>query len=390
MASVHPLAQRYDAVVVGARCAGAATGMLLARAGARVLIVDREATGTDTLSTHALMRGAVGQLSRWGLLPRIVAAGTPAIRTTRFAYGTDGVEVAIRPSHGVDALYAPRRTVLDPVLAAGAAAAGAELRWGVSAQEVLRGMDGRVTGVRLVGPDQQAVDVAAGLVIGADGRRSTVARRVAAPVIEAGTRAASVTFAYVEGLEDRGYRWHYGRGASAGAIPTNFGQHCVFVSVPPERYRAEMRSDMAAGLMRGLAEVDPALAAEVVAGRIVSRPLGFAGEPGFLKRSHGPGWALVGDAGLFRDPITSHGITDALRDAEIFARAVIEEGERGLARYQAARDALSLDLFRLTDRIAGLDWDMETVQGLHRDLSRAMKAEQDWMAEAWAGPARAA
>jgi flavin-dependent dehydrogenase len=390
MASVLSLARRYDVIVVGARCAGSATGMLLARAGARVLIVDREAPGTDTLSTHALMRGAVMQLHRWGLLERIVAAGTPPVRRTRFVYGAEGVDVAIKPSHGVDALCAPRRTVLDPVLAAGAAEAGAELRWGVSAQELLHGRDGRVTGVRLIGPDDHAVDVAAGLVIGADGRRSTVARRVAAPVIEAGMRAASVTFAYVEGLEDRGYRWHYGRGASAGAIPTNFGQHCVFASVPPERYRAEMRGAMAAGLMRGLAEVDAALAAEVSAGRIAGRVLGFAGEPGFLKRSHGPGWALVGDAGYFKDPITSHGITDALRDSEILARAVIEEGERGLARYQAARDALSIDLFRLTDRIAGLDWDLDTVQGLHRDLSRAMKAEQDWMAEAWAGPARAA
>jgi 2-polyprenyl-6-methoxyphenol hydroxylase-like FAD-dependent oxidoreductase len=368
MASVLPLARHYDAVVVGALCAGAATGMLLARAGTKVLIVDRDAPGTDTLSTHALMRGAVSQLSRWGLLPRIVAAGTPAIRTTRFAYGTEGVEVEIKPSQGVDALFAPRRMVLDPVLAAGAAE----------------------TGAGLVGPDRQVVEVAAGLVIGADGRRSTVARQVGAPVIDAGTRAAAVVFAYVEGLEDRGYRWHYGLGASAGAIPTNFGQHCVFVSVPPERFRAEMRGDFHGGLMRGLAEVDPALAAEVAAGRIVSRPLGFAGEPGFLKRSHGPGWALVGDAGYFKDPITSHGITDALRDAEILARPVIEEGERGLARYQAARDALSLELFRLTDRIAGLDWDFETVEGLHRDLSRAMKAEQDWMAEAWAGSARAA
>ena len=390
MAPVLPLAQRYDAVVVGVRCAGAATGMLLARGGAKVLIVEREAAGTDTLSTHALMRGAVGQLSRWGLLGRIVAAGTPAIRSTRFAYGAEAVEVAIKPSAGVDALYAPRRDVLDPVLAGAAAEAGAELRWGVAAQEVLRGRDGRVTVLRLVGPDRRAVEVAAGLVIGADGRRSTVARQVGAPVIEAGTRAASVTFAYVEGIADRGYRWHYGRGASAGAIPTNHGQHCVFVSVPPERFRAEMRGDFCGGLLRGLAEVDPALAAEVAAGRIVTRPLGFAGEPGFLKQSHGPGWALVGDAGYFKDPITSHGITDAFRDAEILARATLAEGERGLGRYQAARDALSLDLFRLTDRIAGLDWDMETVQGLHRELSRAMKAEQDWMAEAWAGPARAA
>ena len=107
---------RYDAVIAGARCAGAATALLLARSGAKVLMVDRQAYGSDTLSTHALMRGAVLQLTRWGLIPDITAAGTPAIRSTTFHYGSEATRVAIKPEHGVECLFAPRRTVLDRLL----------------------------------------------------------------------------------------------------------------------------------------------------------------------------------------------------------------------------------------------------------------------------------
>ena len=122
---------RYDVVVVGARAAGAATAHLLARAGVRVLLVDRANHGADTMSTHALMRGGVLQLQRWGLLDRIVAAGTPAVRRVTFRYAGQVLPIAVKPSHGVDALYAPRRTVLDPILVDAAAAAGAEVRFGV-------------------------------------------------------------------------------------------------------------------------------------------------------------------------------------------------------------------------------------------------------------------
>lgn len=108
--------ETFDALVIGARCAGAATAMLMARHGMRVLAVDRGAYGTDTLSTHALMRGGVLQLHRWGLLPRVAALDTPAVRSTLFQYGEEVVDVAIRPADGVDALYAPRRTVLDSML----------------------------------------------------------------------------------------------------------------------------------------------------------------------------------------------------------------------------------------------------------------------------------
>src|SRR5580765_3247956 len=129
---------RYDVVVIGARCAGAATAMLLARAGHRVLLVDRGRYGSDTLSTHALMRGAVVQLHRWNLLPAVIASGTAPVRQATFVYGGESVTVPIAPRDGVDALYAPRRYVLDRLLADGAASAGAEVIYGVRLRELRR------------------------------------------------------------------------------------------------------------------------------------------------------------------------------------------------------------------------------------------------------------
>src|SRR5215470_16057892 len=99
MDTLHCFEPRYDAVIVGARCAGAATAFLLARSGAKVLLIDRQAYGSDTMSTHALMRGAVLLLERWGLIPKIVAADTPPIRATTFHYGAEPVRVGIEPDH---------------------------------------------------------------------------------------------------------------------------------------------------------------------------------------------------------------------------------------------------------------------------------------------------
>src|SRR5690349_8459397 len=179
----------YDVIVVGARVAGAATAMLLARAGRRVLLLDRARYGTDTLSTHALMRGSVLLLSRWGLLDRITDAGTPPIRETRFDYGTDDVRVTIKPTPGVPALYAPRRTLLDAVLVDAAAEAGAQVRFGVRITGLIRDGRGRVVGVH--GHDRTGGEVGAraGLVVGADGHRSTVAREAGARTLRTGRGA---------------------------------------------------------------------------------------------------------------------------------------------------------------------------------------------------------
>jgi 2-polyprenyl-6-methoxyphenol hydroxylase-like FAD-dependent oxidoreductase len=371
----------YDALIVGARPAGAATAMLLARAGARVLVVERDAPGTDTPSTHALMRGAVMQLTRWGLVERLRAAGTPPVRRTTFAYAGSEIVIDLKPQHGVDALLSPRRTVLDPMLAAAAVEAGATLCYHTRLLDVQRGADGRVCGAVLSGPDG-AFPVSARLVVGADGRVSRLARAVGAPARHHGRHAAATLYAYVAGIEDRGNRWHYAPGAAAGAIPTNAGLHVVFVAIPPARFRTAIRGDLAGALHRILAEVAPGLAAEARAGTTVTRPVAFAGSPGHLRAAHGPGWALVGDAGYYKDPITAHGLTDALRDAELLAGAVLAGQAAAFADYEATRDALSLPLFRATDAIAGFDWTLDALETLHRELHQAMRAEQDWLAGA--------
>ncbi|MCA9728343.1 MAG: FAD-dependent monooxygenase [Candidatus Eisenbacteria bacterium] len=472
---------RYDAVIVGARAAGASTALLLAQAGLRVLAIDKSAYGSDTTSTHALMRPAVLQLHRWGVLDRIVEAGTPAIRKTTFHYGLDRegdrIEVDIRPKDGVDALYAPRRTVLDTVLVDAAVEAGAEVIHDATVQEVLRDSDGRVTGVRFRDALGFGYRVDADLVIGADGVRSLVARSVGAEVTRTTNRPAACIYGYWRGLELDGTHWYYAPDAAAGVIPTNDGHACVFVAMRPERFLrhrsigldalyhevlrdsgvdlardanagwvsnvdadlagganagwvsnvdadlsggagagwvsnvdADLSRDANAGWVRNvdadlsggagagwIRNVDADLAggagggsvrrvdadARVPSGRslspvaatLVGKLHPFAGAPGFLRRSWGEGWALVGDAGFFRDPLTAHGLTDALRHAELLARAILTGGDAAMATYQTSRDAEAIELMDLSDEIASFDWDLEHVKAMHHQLSKLMGRE---------------
>jgi 2-polyprenyl-6-methoxyphenol hydroxylase-like FAD-dependent oxidoreductase len=357
--------------------------MLLARAGLRVVVVDRGRYGADTLSTHALMRGAVVQLHRWGLLDRIIAAGTPPIRRTTFRYANDEIVIPIKLSHGVDSLYAPRRTVLDPVLADAAIDAGADVRYGITVAGVRRDRSGRVTGI--VGRDRTGQDVVidADLVVGADGMRSIVAQQVAAPVERRGTGASAVVYGYWSDLDTSGYEWIFRRHACAGVIPTNHGSAAVFAAATPDRIGRGGR-----GVLESvLADACPDTAARV---RAASAPPGvrtFTGQPGFLRHAWGPGWALVGDAGYWKDPLTAHGLTDALRDAELLARAVIAamSGDMSeaaaFAEYQATRNRLSLPLFDVTDAIASQRWTDAEIGPLLLELSAAMAGEVDVLAE---------
>ena len=159
----------YDVVIVGARCAGAATALLLARRGLRVLAIDRGRYGSDTVSTHALMRAGVLQLARWGVLDGIKAAGTPVVRSTSFHYGDEIVAVQIKPQNDIEGLYAPRRTVIDRVLVDAARRAGAEIAFETELVDLVRGDSGRVCGIRLRNGHARERQVSAGLVIGADG-----------------------------------------------------------------------------------------------------------------------------------------------------------------------------------------------------------------------------
>ena len=214
--------QHYDVVIAGARCAGAATALLLARQGARVLVLDKSRYGTDTLSTHALMRGAVVQLHRWGVLPRVVEAGTPPVRSTTFHLRDAVTTIKIKPKHGVDALYAPRRTVLDTILADAARSAGADVRFGTSVTGLRRDRAGRVTGITgRAGATR--LEVSADLVVGADGRRSTVARDVSAGTAHVAPASSAVIYRYFREDQAAGYHWYFRDQAAAGVIPTNDG-----------------------------------------------------------------------------------------------------------------------------------------------------------------------
>jgi 2-polyprenyl-6-methoxyphenol hydroxylase-like FAD-dependent oxidoreductase len=362
----------YDAVIVGARVAGAATGLLLARAGARVLIVDRDAAIGDTVSTHALMRPAVELLSRWGLLGGLVDAGTPWVRQARFEYGSERITVPVKSTELAAGLIAPRRWLLDPSVLAAAVAAGADLALGTAVEGCLRAGD-RVAGVVVRGPDGGRRALDADLVIGADGRMSKIAELVGARPLVVSPQRTATLFGYFPSIPNDGYRWYFGDGVSSGVIPTNDGLHCVFAACRPADYKARFSANPLGGMAAILGGFDPDLAECILAAPSVQLRR-FLGAPGHMRDRSGEGWALVGDAACFKDPATAHGITDALLDADALWRSLVRHGTP--ETYRAERNEQSRPLFEVTQQIASFDWDFDALKVLHETLNACMKSEQ--------------
>ena len=356
---------KYDVVVVGGRVAGAATAMLLARAGADVLLVERSPEGRDTLSTHALLRGAVVQLERWGLLSEVIGS-TPAITSTTFRYPDGDVDVPIDP------LYAPRRTVLDPILVSAARSSGAE----VTHETRLVGLEwraDRVCGVRLHRGSREYA-VSTDLVVGADGLHSTVATLVGAPIERVGGASNATIMTYVgdADLDPSRYLWAYGPEALTGVIPTNDDLFCVFTSLPTADFRTRRYGVAERAFTHLLERVDPETARVVGAGRRAGPLRSTPGHVGQFRQAAGSGWALVGDAGYFKDPGAAHGISDAFRDAQLLADAVLADDLTG---YGPLRNRLSAELFDVLERIVSFDWTMAQLPELHGALIGAMSNE---------------
>ena len=331
-----------DVIVMGARVAGSATAMLLARAGVDVLVVDRARFPSDTLSTHQLQLPAVARPKRWGLLDRVIASGAPATRRVRFDQPGAVLEGRYPEHEGVDALYSPRRTVLDKLLADAAREAGAELREGFPVDEILV-HSGRVTGIRSRGRAEHAP-----LVIGADGRHSLLAKRVEPEAYRALPARSCAYYTNWEGVELDGGEI-YGRCDRAiGAWPTNDGLVMTYVAAPIAGFHA-FRAGIEANLLEALDRAGD-LGERVRAGRRAERLYGTADLASRFHVPYGPGGALVGDAGLALDPITGQGIADAFRDAELLAGAIVDG--RPLAAYQAARDAAALPMYEFTAELA--------------------------------------
>jgi flavin-dependent dehydrogenase len=375
-----------DVVVVGARCAGAVTAMLLGRLGYRVTLVERSRIPSDTLSTHGIARGGVVQLAKWGLLDQVLASGAPAIRQVVFR--VNGVEDirSVKPRDGVDLLVAPRRYVLDGILVDAAIAAGATIRAGLTATSVLRADDGRVQGIRARRSDGTAACLPAKIVVGADGVRSRMAEQFGSAVRESHPTDNATFYAYISGPPWRGFEFHVGEFADrqtgyAGVFPTHDGAACGWVCCPASKVGG-LRGAAVEPFLNLLGAVSPTLAARMGTGRVVSPVRGAVRLPNHIRRATGPGWALVGDAGYHRDPITGHGITDAFRDAELLTRSIddhLRGGAADLSEYEAARDVALRETFDLTCAMTRYP-SLEEFVALQKRLARALELEADFLA----------
>jgi flavin-dependent dehydrogenase len=369
----------YDAIVVGARCAGSPTAMLLARKGYRVLLVDRDTFPSNHMSTHWVHQPGVARLERWGLRERLAATGCPPITSITMDLGLFALRGTPPPEGSVAEAYCPRRTVLDKLLVDAAVEAGAELRDHFSVQDLVWDGD-RVSGITGRSATGAAVTEHARIVIGADGIHSLVARQVEAPTYNAKPTFACAYYSYWSGVPLEGAEFYPRDRRGFGAMPTHHGLTTIIVGWPHDEFHA-YRADVEGNFLRTL-ELAPAFAERVRQGRREERFTGTAELLNFFRKPYGPGWALVGDAGYHKDPITAQGISDAFRDAELLAEAVDSSlsGQRpieeAMAEYERRRNETALPVYEFTCQLATLEPPPPEMQQLFAAL-RGNQADTD-------------
>jgi 2-polyprenyl-6-methoxyphenol hydroxylase-like FAD-dependent oxidoreductase len=360
----------YDVIVVGARCAGAPTAMLLARHGYRVLVVDRAKFPSDTLSTHVIHAPGVAALDRWGLLDTVLATGCPPIEHYSFDFGPIVIDGTTQPVEGHTTAYAPRRTVLDTILVNAAAGAGATVREEFNVDELIFS-DGRVCGIRGHSREGYQESLTALIVIGADGRSSHVAKAVGARFYHQKPRLQWAFFTYFRGLPVDGFETYIRPFRAFAAAPTNDGLTMVVASWPYAEARA-YKANTEVNYYRTL-DLVPQFAARVKTATRVEPFLGGS-VPSFFRTPFGPGWALVGDAGYNVDPITAQGMSDAFRDSEQCSAAVHEwlSGRRSFDEafhsWHQQRDRKVLATYEFTTQLATLQPPPSEMQQLLRAI----------------------
>jgi 2-polyprenyl-6-methoxyphenol hydroxylase-like FAD-dependent oxidoreductase len=325
----------YDVIVIGARCGGSPTAMLLAQKGYRVLMVDRATFPSDTVSTHFVHAPGVARLERWGLRDALAASGCPAIRSYSFDFGPFTITGSPRAHDGVDEAYCPRRTVLDTMLVQAAAAAGVEVREGFAVDEIVFDGD-TVVGVRGKHPGGTTVTERARVVIGADGRNSVMAKAVHPEQYNEKPAVGPAFYSYWSGVGSSGFEVSIRDRCGMAAFPTHDDLTLVIVGLPEEEFNAA-RSDVEGTFFRTV-EQAPALNDRVRSGTREERFHSASDLAGYFRKPYGPGWALVGDAGYHLHPITAQGITDAFMDAERLTDA-LDAAFTGQATYDVAMDA---------------------------------------------------
>lgn len=368
----------YDAIVVGARCAGAPTAMLLARKGYRVLLVDRATFPSDTISTHIVWPHGAEIMDRWGLLDRLAATGCPPVALEmKFDVGpfalTGGVTNTNRGRGG----FCPRRTVLDKILVDAAAESGAEVREAFTVERLLWERD-RVAGIAGHSRNGLRIEERARVVIGADGAHSCVARDVQPPEYDARPPLVTFYYSYYSGFDAEDLEQYVRDFYGAACFPTHDGLTLLAAVWPSARFD-EIRADIE-GHVREVHESIPNIADRLQRARRESKWVGTAGVANYFRKPYGPGWALVGDAGYEKDPLTAQGISDAFIDAELLTEA-LDAGfsghlplEDALADYQSRRDERAKPMYEFTCELARLEPAPPPMQQLFLALHRNQDA----------------
>ncbi|WP_431041555.1 NAD(P)/FAD-dependent oxidoreductase [Streptomyces sp. P1-3] len=347
----------YDVIVVGARCAGSPAAMLFARQGYRVLLLEKVQFPQDKLSSHYIHQPGVALLGKWGLLEDLRQAGCRPI--DHISYESAGVRLDgwSLPVDGHRITYAPRRFVLDPILAAGAVAAGVEFRENCTVSGLLF-EDDRVVGVRYKTPSGAEATERARLVVGADGMRSLVAREAGAKFVIEDPRMTCTYYSYWEGVPahfeqyERLDRW-------IGVIPTNNDLTLVMTYFPQREFH-KVRADVETAYLEAVRTTAPELHDRISAGRRVEQLYGTGHQENFFRKAGGPGWALIGDAVHHKDSIAARGITDAFVQAELLTEHIGDQlhDEAGLKaalkRYESDLDGHFYDFYRSTLNVAEL------------------------------------
>jgi len=367
------MGREYDAIVVGARCAGSATAMLLARKGYRVLAVDRATFPSDTISTHNVHRPGIEALERWGLLDRVVATNCPPIDTYSFDFGP--FTITGKPGTA----YAPRRTALDELLVEAASQAGAEVRQGFTVESLVV-EDGRVCGIRGHEKGGETVTERARVVVGADGRFSLVADAVDAEEYDTKPKLLAAYYSYWSGLPMNGRFETYDRPERGfAAWPTNDDLTLVIAGWPYREFEAK-KTDVERHFLETV-DLVPEFAERLRAGNREERFVGQA-VSGWYRTPYGPGWALVGDAGYNKDFITAQGIHDAFLDAELCVNALdqafsgTQQFEEAMESYRTTRDARTKAMYEFTADLASLEPPPPELQQLLAAVSQSPEASE--------------
>jgi len=349
------MTEQWDVIVVGARCAGSPVAMLLARKGYRVLVVDSAKFPSDTISTHLLHPPAVARLERWGLLDRLLGTGCPAIG--KYSYDFGPFTISAPPGNAAARVaYCPRRTILDKLLLDAASDAGAEVREGFSVDEIVT-REGRVTGIRGHSNGKTVTEFAR-VVIGADGRRSLVAKAVRPEQYHEKPAVQVSYYTYFSDLPTDRFEVYIRPYRGWAAMPTHDDLTLVIAGYPIAEFE-QNRRDIEGNYFKPF-DLVPAFAERIRRAKRRARFVG-TGVPGYFRKPFGPGWALVGDAGYIKDFITGMGILDAFHDAELCSTALDQSFsgkktyDESMQIYQRARDERALPMYEFTNQLAPLE-----------------------------------